>query len=394
MNRLELEKLSKSQLIELLLLKNKKEKSKSEKPKIILRPMPAPITKKPVIITKEKKKPAPIRKVIPKGPKISTIIQRPVPAPRTKKSKIIQRPVPAPRTKKSKIIQRPVPAPRTKKSYIFDEPIPEKEIPKGQKILKPRIIRRRRKKTGTTSTIRKVIPKGPRISQLLKKDEVNWEEWLKKEDVPEIDHELETFKKQILDLYKEVPIKFEMKQLNQAMQGYTQSHEIKILNNTDPLSQLQLTRNDLKSQISIILTSLKGLKFVESLKVTLSKTTDDGVTITNTVDFFSTTQTIINNTEIPASLEESQEKILNKIAIWISEGSGWTVVSVDKHYLNVVKYTPLEGSSYIKMPRVLRNRSLINIKNYDNECFRWCHIRHLNPQKKIHKELKNLIKHI
>ena len=307
-----------------------------------------------------------------------------------------------------KIIKTKKPKPTTKTKQpqrnILDEPIPEKEIPKGQKILKPGIIQRRPKKT---RTIRKVIPKGPRISKLLKpsrkkKDEVNWEEWLKKEDVPEIvtDDELETFKKQILELYKEVPVKFEIKRLNQAMQGYTQSHEIKILNNTDPLSQLQLTRKDLKSHISIILTSLKGLKFVESLKVTLSKTTDDGVTITNTVDFFSTPQTIINNTEIPASLEASKQIILNKISIWISEGSGWTVESVDKHYLNVVKYAPLEGSSYIKLPKELQNskKGLINIKNNDNECFRWCHIRHLNSQKnnqqRINKYDKEYIKNL
>ena len=45
----------------------------------------------------------------------------------------------------------------------------------------------------------------------------------------------------------------------------------------------------------------------------------------------------------------------------------------------------------------LRNskKGLINIRNKDNECFRWCHIRHLNPQKKdprrIKKEDKRLI---
>ena len=30
-------------------------------------------------------------------------------------------------------------------------------------------------------------------------------------------------------------------------------------------------------------------------------------------------------------------------------------------------------------------KSLINIKNNDNKCFLWCHIRHLNPLK-IHPE--------
>ena len=36
----------------------------------------------------------------------------------------------------------------------------------------------------------------------------------------------------------------------------------------------------------------------------------------------------------------------------------------------------MKGSSYIKLPQELRNsaKGLINMKNEDNECFRWCHI--------------------
>ena len=31
---------------------------------------------------------------------------------------------------------------------------------------------------------------------------------------------------------------------------------------------------------------------------------------------------------------------------------------------------------------------MINIKNKDDECFRWCHIRHLNPQIKHPERIK------
>ena len=41
----------------------------------------------------------------------------------------------------------------------------------------------------------------------------------------------------------------------------------------------------------------------------------------------------------------------------------------------------MKGSSYIKLPQELQNRSLINLQNKDNECFRWCHIHHLNSQR-------------
>ena len=45
------------------------------------------------------------------------------------------------------------------------------------------------------------------------------------------------------------------------------------------------------------------------------------------------------------------------------------------------------GSTYIELPDKLKNpmEGLINIKNNDNKCFLWCHIRNLNPLK-IHRE--------
>ncbi|XP_068728071.1 uncharacterized protein [Montipora capricornis] len=94
-------------------------------------------------------------------------------------------------------------------------------------------------------------------------------------------------------------------------------------------------------------------------------------------------------TEVVA-LSLSKQEILNKIAQWISEGSGWTIESINKNYLNVIKYEPMKGSSYIKLPTELRNsaKGLINMKNEDNECFRWCHIRHLNPQDKYPQRIK------
>ena len=86
--------------------------------------------------------------------------------------------------------------------------------------------------------------------------------------------------------------------------------------------------------------------------------------------------------------------MLNKIAQWISEGSGWTIESINNHYVNTVKYQPQTGSSYLKLLIELRNskKGLINLKNKDNECFRWCHIRHLNPQEKYPQSVKKSYK--
>ena len=189
------------------------------------------------------------------------------------------------------------------------------------------------------------------------------------------------------DDYKPIPKpRTKIEQVANALKGYTKSFEIGIKNNKDPLAQLQNTRKAVEYHIVKMLTSMKGLKFVETIKITLKKISNDG-TLEKAMFFNSKPQTIINNTEIPEALQLTKQQILNMIAQWISEGSGWTIQSVDNHYLNIVQYQPMKGSSYIKLPQELRNgkKGLINMKNEDNECFRWCHIRHLNPQD-VHPE--------
>ena len=183
--------------------------------------------------------------------------------------------------------------------------------------------------------------------------------------------------------------KIKINEKAKALKGYTKSFEIGIKNNKDPLKQLQSTRKGIKFHIESILKSMKGLKFVENLKVTFKKNSKNEI-ITKTAYFNSKPKTIINKTQITEELQSSKHEILNITAQWISEGSGWTIESVDNHYLNIVQYEPMKGSSYIELPQELNNpkKGLINLKNNDNECFRWCHIRYLNPQDKNPQRIK------
>ena len=54
-------------------------------------------------------------------------------------------------------------------------------------------------------------------------------------------------------------------------------------------------------------------------------------------------QTIINKYEVNQSINLSSQQI-HKISIWISEESGWTIESVDNHYVNIPKYHPLKAT--------------------------------------------------
>ena len=139
---------------------------------------------------------------------------------------------------------------------------------------------------------------------------------------------------------------------------------------------------------------MKGLKFVETLRVVFTKIIvengGDIVEVYKPGFFNSKAQTIINNVEIPKALQSAKEQILNTISQWLSEGSGWTIDIIETHHLNIAQYQPTKGSSYIELPQELRNgkKGLINMKNEDNECFRWCHIRYLNPKDKDPQRIK------
>ena len=69
---------------------------------------------------------------------------------------------------------------------------------------------------------------------------------------------------------------------------------------------------------------------------------------------------------------------------------------MESQYINISTYRPLSGSSYINLPVELRSskKGLINIKNKDQKCFLWCHVRHINPSKKHPKRILKTDKNI
>ena len=191
-------------------------------------------------------------------------------------------------------------------------------------------------------------------------------------------------------------------ELNKALKGHAKLYEIELQDNLNPLNHFSKTRPQTESHLEDLLKTMKGFKFIETLEVTFEKDTIDPktgkrVSIYKTAFFNGKAKTITKVGDTEPELNMSRQEILNVIDKWVLEGSGRVIDRIDSHYLNVTLYKPLNGSSYIKLPAKLGNsrKGLINIKNKDNECFRWCHIRHLNPQEKnpqrIKKEDKKMI---
>ena len=182
-----------------------------------------------------------------------------------------------------------------------------------------------------------------------------------------------------------------IKELNQALKGHAKSYGIELQDNLNPLNHFTKTKALVKSHLEGLLKDMKGFKFIETLKVMFEKDTIDSksgkhVSIYKTAFFNGKAKTITKANDIEPELSMYRQEILNAI----DKGSGWVIDSTDNHYINITTYKPLNGLSYIELPIKLQNsaKGLINIKNKDDECFRWCHIRHLNPQIKHPERIK------
>lgn len=67
-----------------------------------------------------------------------------------------------------------------------------------------------------------------------------------------------------------------------------------------------------------------------------------------------------------------QATLLQKLDDVIMRGSGFTLCSINEITIQVNKYEPLSGSSYMVLPKFLQDKmAIINVQNHDQECFRW-----------------------
>ena len=97
--------------------------------------------------------------------------------------------------------------------------------------------------------------------------------------------------------------------------------------------------------------------------------------------------TIINE---KLNLNSAYEELKHQLDIWGERGLGWIVDKIENIWIKISNYDPLAGSSYIPLPPKLNNsmKGLINLKNKDDECFKWCHVRFINPQNKNSERIK------
>ena len=160
----------------------------------------------------------------------------------------------------------------------------------------------------------------------------------------------------------------------------------------DALTFLQVA----KPFIINIMVSNRNIKARLYLNCLMKKGDPSGFTVIKKFAFHSIGEKIITESTDPHEIyqemideiEEEIQKIEN------AEGSGWIFVEVENLTLHTNIWDPIKASSYIDLPKELKNKNaIINMKNEDDKCFMWCVLRALNPKDKnaerIDKDLKS-----
>ena len=100
---------------------------------------------------------------------------------------------------------------------------------------------------------------------------------------------------------------------------------------------------------------LKGFQFVIALVLVLIKIEGDNINMTKYDTFYSHSKltTMTNENDIDDVFESIYTTVTPNIQTFFGKRSGWIIASVITHNVNISKYNPLAGTSYIRLSKEL-----------------------------------------
>ena len=141
----------------------------------------------------------------------------------------------------------------------------------------------------------------------------------------------------------------------------------------DPRAFLEDAELLIQKKLEEELKALKGgLKFQLALKVDLEKANPDGSEEYTDPVLRHKQEAVLQKSEIKAALHQAFPRVQETLENWTKRGSGWAVDQVHTLWLDIARYQPLRGGSYIPLPAAVKNKkAVVNVKNKDDHCLRW-----------------------
>ena len=137
----------------------------------------------------------------------------------------------------------------------------------------------------------------------------------------------------------------------------------------DPRAFLEGVRPQIRAKLEKEIKALNGIKFQLALKVQLRKDNQDGSEEYTDPVLRHKHEAVLHNSEIKGALNQAFPTIQKTLEKWTQRGSGWVVDRVEVLWLDIARYQPLRGGSYIPLPAALKQKkAVVNVKHKDNHC--------------------------
>ena len=90
------------------------------------------------------------------------------------------------------------------------------------------------------------------------------------------------------------------------------------------------------------------------------------------------------------------DKINEELENFTGEGSGWVLEQIESVFLQISRYNPIRGGSYIQTPWTIDlKKAIVNIQNFhDNLCFLYCILAFLYPARHHKERVNHYRKHL
>ena len=122
------------------------------------------------------------------------------------------------------------------------------------------------------------------------------------------------------------------------------------------------------------------LTFYMVYKCKLIKFNAEGIEEIKDVFFPIRNRRLLHMDDFENEYDDGINGINNQLGKYMGEGSGWQMDSITSVTLNIAKYNPIRGSSYIETPKRIENKkAVINVKNNDNRCFEYAILASIYP---------------
>ncbi|KAL4142621.1 hypothetical protein QTP88_005046 [Uroleucon formosanum] len=109
-------------------------------------------------------------------------------------------------------------------------------------------------------------------------------------------------------------------------------------------------------------------------------------------NFKTTNKILTTNSDLNVYYTNEKIKIVNEIEEFVMKNSQWRLHQILSLGININKYVPFKGSSYIPLPKHIGDKkAIINVQNKDDKCFLWAILPALHP---VEKNPQRVIKYI